>query len=562
MEACFLAFNTYIKSSEYNNRFFGNNARADFLLTFPNGLGEDEVKQIRAQWESRHRGAGHEHRFAIVSGDAKVQTVGLNQKDMEFIEQMKFTRDEILAIFKVPKALLDPQELNYASAQVAKEVFLNEVIVPLMKDTVQTLNEFLVPLYGDDSLFLDFVHPGEENPETKYQRYITLSQVGAISPNEIRAMENLPPFEGGDSVYLPMMMVPVGETPTNQIKGIIGKVEKVEIPVKHNVPIKSHSNTADLREKITEEIAKNIKESNAAKKKKITPPPQKIKTQKELFNEAIWYSKIAKTNIDEREMRKKLNREFNRQQKQVLSSLSEKAFTVKFDEDYEAGVFVDIFTPFYTEMVKMYGEDAMDMVGMSGFSMSDRAKDWLHDNVNKFADDVNATTAKKIQAALEKAVEEGEGIGEAAKRIKTVFTEANTSRANAIARTEVLHASNYASVEAWKQSDVVESKEWLTAMDETVCEICGPLNGKTTSLDNEFHSADDLFGQVEEPPAHVNCRCTVLPVIKTKTQMLVQAKDEVKSEIKKEIEDLKEAAQKEIEGVRETKEKLNKILEE
>jgi HK97 family phage portal protein len=561
MEACLLAFNTYLKSSEYNNLFFGNNARADFLLTFPNGLGEDEVKQIRAQWESRHRGSGHEHRFAIVSGDAKVQTIGLNQKDMEFIEQMKFTRDEILAIFKVPKALLDPQELNYASAQVAKEVFLNGVIVPLMKDMVQTLNEFLVPLYGDDSLFLDFEHPGEENPETKYLRYTTLAQIGAIAPNEIRAMENLPPFEGGDSVYLPMVMAPIGEAPVNQSKSVIGKIDKVKLPVKHNVPIKSHSNTAELREQITDEIAKSIREKNLARKKKVTPPPQKIKTQKQLFNEAFWYSKIAKTDIDEREMRKKLSKEFNRQQKQVLASLKEKTLTIKFDEDYEAGVFVDIFTPFYTKMIKLYGDDAMDMIGMSGFNMSDRAKDWLSDNVDKFATDVNATTAKKIRTALETAVEEGEGIPEASKRIKEVFVEANTSRANAIARTEVTHSSNYASVEAWKQSGVVEKKEWLTAMDETVCEICDPLNGKTMSLDNEFGSTDELFGSVEEPPAHVNCRCTVLPVIKTKSQLMVDAKTEAKQEIKKEVEQIKQEATKEIEGIKEIKRRLHKAIE-
>jgi hypothetical protein len=42
--------------------------------------------------------------------------------------------------------------------------------------------------------------------------------------------------------------------------------------------------------------------------------------------------------------------------------------------------------------------------------------------------------------------------------------------------------TNIASEEAWRQSEVVEAKEWFTAKDERVCEFCGPMNGKTVGL--------------------------------------------------------------------------------
>lgn len=564
MQACYLAYNTYIKSSEYNNRFFKNNARADFLLTFPQGLSEDEQKQIRTQWEVRHRGEGHEHRFGILSGDAKLLNVGLSQKDMEFLEQMKFTRDEILAIFKVPKALLDPQELNYASAQVAKEVFLNEVIVPLMKDFVSTLNEFLLPDYGDDSLFFDFENPGEENPTTKFERYRTLIMAGAIAPNEIRENEGLPPFEGGNNIYMPLTQVPVGEeVDINQGKALIGYVKEVKIPKKYNVLIKSKSETAELRAELKIKIAEDLRKSEAFKKKQIIlPKERKVKSEKELFNESLWYAKIAKTNEEERKMRKMLSQQFTRQQKQVLKSLREKSFEFNFDINDEAGIFVKLFSPFFKDIVQVFGEDAMDLVDMAGFNLSDRAQDWIKDSVVNFSDEINTTTRDKIKAALVKAVEEGEGIAEAGKRIKSVFTEANTSRANMIARTEIAHASNFASVEAWKQSDVVSGKEWFTALDERVCEICEPMHGKTVALETDYKPGDELFGNVEEPPAHINCRCTVLPVLKTKSLIIAEAKKEAKDEIIKATEEIKQTAAKEIEGVKEIKEKLNKVIED
>ena len=533
MEACYLAFNTYLKSSEYNNRFFQNNARADFMLSFPNGLTEVEQKQIRAQWEARHRGEDHQHRFAILSGEAKMLNTNMTAKDMEFIEQMKFTRDEILAIFKVPKALLDPQELNYASAQVAKEVFSEEVIIPLMKDFVSSLNEFLLPQYNDDSLFFDFENPIEENPDIKYQRYTTLAQVGAIAPNEIREQEGLPPFEGGNNIYMSAMQVPVGgEVDMNQGKMFVGKIKEVEIKKKYNVLVKSKSEMAELKEQIKKEIVDN---KFLAKKIKIMPKEEKKKSQRELFNEALWYEKMAKTNEDERKMRKLLREQFIRQEKKVLNSLRKKDFSFDFDIEDEEGIFVEIFEPYITNILKAYGEDAMQMIDMSGYDISSRAKNWISKNVNNFSTEINETTKGKIKDALQKSIEEGESIPEAGRRIKEVFSEANTSRTQTIARTEIQHASNYASVDAWKQSDVVKAKEWYTALDERTCEECESLSGQIINLDDEFNNEDEIFGNAEEPPAHVNCRCRLLPVIKTKSAVIQEIKKQ-EIEAKKNVE--------------------------
>lgn len=561
MEASYLAFNTYMKSSEFNNRFFANNARADFLLTFPEGLTESETKQIRAQWETRHKGRGHEHRFAIVSGDAKVQNLGINAKDMEFIEQMKFTRDEILAIFKVPKALLDPQELNYASAQVAKEVFMEEVIVPLMKDFVTQLNEFLLPNYGDDSLFFDFEMPMEENPDERNKWIASRIAAGSISPNEIRALDNLPPFPGGENIYLSGLMQPIGQEDTQQGKILLGKVEKVQLPKKHNVLIKSRSEIAELREAVKEDIKKGLSKDIINKKQKVMPPEKKKKSERQIYGEMAWRAKIVKTNEHEREMRRRLQVEFNRQERNVINSLREKSFSFSFDEEKEAGIFVQTFNPFYADLVKAFGEDALDMVNMSGFEFSDRVKQWLKTNVLKFATEVNSTTKDKITKALIQAVENGEGIQDAAKRIRAVFTEANMSRGRMIARTEISRASNYATVEGWKQSDVVEQKEWFTALDERVDGECADLDGTIVTLDGKFGTNDTVFGNVEEPPLHINCRCRLLPVLKTKATIISELKSQ-KNELEKTVVDIKEKGEKEIEEIRVIKDKLNKVLED
>ena len=93
-----------------------------------------------------------------------------------------------------------------------------------------------------------------------------------------------------------------------------------------------------------------------------------------------------------------------------------------------------------------------------------------------------------------------------------------------IARTETIRASNFATVEAYRQSEVVEAKEWLAEMDERTCGYCQEMNGKVIDLDESYFEEGDDFTvdgstlniellDVDEPPLHVSCHCTTIPVL-------------------------------------------------
>lgn len=85
-------------------------------------------------------------------------------------------------------------------------------------------------------------------------------------------------------------------------------------------------------------------------------------------------------------------------------------------------------------------------------------------------------------------------------------------RAKVIARTEIMSAQN-----AGKYDGIVKAigngtlahdtqLEFMTAEDEKVCPICGPLNGVKIGVAQTF--TDGLH----YPPMHPNCRCTITPV--------------------------------------------------
>ena len=89
------------------------------------------------------------------------------------------------------------------------------------------------------------------------------------------------------------------------------------------------------------------------------------------------------------------------------------------------------------------------------------------------------------------------------KRLIPLFGE---KRADLIASTEVTRAYAEGNLTAWKETGFTEGKEWVTANDELVCPLCGPLDGEVVPINGDFSDG------THAPPRHPRCRCGVSPV--------------------------------------------------
>jgi len=83
-------------------------------------------------------------------------------------------------------------------------------------------------------------------------------------------------------------------------------------------------------------------------------------------------------------------------------------------------------------------------------------------------------------------------------------------RAETIARTETIRASNAGTQAAWSEARERglirvggEPREWIAAYSERTCPICQALDGETVPFDAVF-SNGSMY-----PPAHPRCRCAV-----------------------------------------------------
>lgn len=548
---------------DYSRNFFFNSALPAGGLKTENNLTDEQYERIREDWYKVHKGVRKAWQVAILEAGLEWQDIGMTRKDMDFVEGRKLTRDDIMGMFRVPKPLLTFDDVNRAAAKEARSILLENVIDHKMKRLVTFLNEFLLPRYGDDSLFFDYVSP-VPNDETADREYYKTAGGGVawMTPNEIREEEGREPIDGGDQLFIPFALSPLGaQTPEQKALQRINRARNkqfghfnVRIPTYPFVKFQMDV----MRKTFEQKVAKLLTAIVDSRRAREIPTLKELstgiveKSDDEIAadpREIRWRSMLKRTDDREARYRHLLNEVLTDQQRRVNQQLDqglEKSIKDKSDlhthiksriGDIADAVDDDdvAFSPimnFIASVIETEGIIQIQNLVSNGifFMQSDEVKKYLLKDGLKFLSAVNDTTADQIREALAEGVGLGESIPELKARIDSIYEDARGYRSERIARSEVLRATNFATDEAYKQSGVVEAKEWLTAHDERTCPWCQPFDGKTIGLDEAYAKKGDTLtatsesgtkikldigvSNVEYPPLHPNCRCTLIPVLK------------------------------------------------
>jgi len=168
--------------------------------------------------------------------------------------------------------------------------------------------------------------------------------------------------------------------------------------------------------------------------------------------------------------------------------------------------------PVISSMIAQYGERTISLLVEMGmpvnitFDIGNPAVvKWLNDYTVELSKNLEAVNTDDLKRELAAGLDAGETMPELARRVNDIFENYDRYRAEKIARTETIRASNQGALEAYKQSGVVEKKIWIASAD--ACEACLELDGKVERLEDSFFNDDYSDGQT--PPLHPNCRCAV-----------------------------------------------------
>lgn len=195
----------------YSARFFGNGAQPLGVLKMPSVLGPDASKKLREDWERRHQGSGNSNRLAILDGGMDWQTIGVNNEQAQFIESRKLSVIDICRIWKIPPHKIGSMDAaTFSNIEHQAIEFVTDTLLPIVVRMEQRMNLSLLTPEGRRTHYIGYDLKGllRGDSTTRANFYRSMFQMGTMSQNDIRRLEEMDEITGGDVYFLPLNMAP------------------------------------------------------------------------------------------------------------------------------------------------------------------------------------------------------------------------------------------------------------------------------------------------------------------------------------------------------------------
>lgn len=228
---------------------FQNGSQFSGLLMAKQVLKPEQRQQIRKEWAEEYEGANNAGKTIVLGADFSYQSTNQTNQDAQFIEQKKFQIEEICRAWNINPLLVFYFD-NTTSYSNAEQMMVQHVVhtmgpwyrnleesayVNLLTED-QRRKEGLYFAFNDSALM-------RTDAKTRAEFYRSLFNIGSITPNEIRSLEDMPPMEGGDELYIQGAVVPLKDAGEWQNRGKItaSDTDKPEEP-ENEVPSEDENN--------------------------------------------------------------------------------------------------------------------------------------------------------------------------------------------------------------------------------------------------------------------------------------------------------------------------------
>jgi HK97 family phage portal protein len=201
---------------EYNKGFFERDATPPGYLYTDQTITKEQAEEIGQRWRRNLAGVANRHKIPVLPTGLKFMPIGQSARDMQFLNQREWNRQEILSVFGVPPVKVGLMEgVKYANYKLQEAAFYRDTLQPKMKKVAGKLTKFLRREFGENLTF--WFDPTEfmtADADVDANRMVKLVSIGALTPNQVISNLRLgSPYPEGDAHFISTQFVPVGESP-------------------------------------------------------------------------------------------------------------------------------------------------------------------------------------------------------------------------------------------------------------------------------------------------------------------------------------------------------------
>lgn len=201
-----------LATEEHSSRMFSNGARVGGVLSTDQDLNGDQLKLIKEGWQETQGGSSNAFKTAVMFGGLKWTPMGFGAYQAQLIESRRNQVEEICRFMDTLPIMVGfaDKTSTYASAEAQFTAHAMYTLLPLYRRVEDSAD---VNLIGMDDVkrgyYSKFNAAGLLRGSIKDRGdfYVKMYNIASLNPNEIRSLEDMNPYEGGEKYRAPLNMV-------------------------------------------------------------------------------------------------------------------------------------------------------------------------------------------------------------------------------------------------------------------------------------------------------------------------------------------------------------------
>ncbi len=187
-----------LAAERYGAQFFGNGATMSGLISHPGTPTAEQVENLKKQFMRRHGGIANSHAVGVLHGGATWTPLSVKPEEAQFLQSRKYTAVEIANLFGVPPELVSDSDgaKGYVTALHARlRMWYLTGLMPRINRIEAALTSLMPPnVYAKFNVNALM----KMDPAERTSFYQAAQQGEWMTRNEIRALEDMNPVDGGD----------------------------------------------------------------------------------------------------------------------------------------------------------------------------------------------------------------------------------------------------------------------------------------------------------------------------------------------------------------------------
>ena len=204
--------------------FFGNNAQPSGILSAPGAISDETAKRLSEHWNTNFTGE-NSGKVAVVGDGLAFVALGSKSVDAQMVEQLRYSDEQICQPFGIPPFKIGLGTIpSGLGVDAINQLYYDDALQSPIQAMETLLTEGLnaVPYKVDmDETVLMRMDAGK-----KADYHKTLVDAALETINEGRLEFNLPPLDGGDTVYkqqqdFPLNVIKDNVLPTPNVAPVV-----------------------------------------------------------------------------------------------------------------------------------------------------------------------------------------------------------------------------------------------------------------------------------------------------------------------------------------------------